>query len=475
VKGEHGSTLTGPGALRDALMRHAVERAEAVAVDHPQGRWTWAELAARVEVARSDAAREGARSAARVPVDDEALSFIPRLLAAEECLVPLSSRLPGDERARRIAAVGRFEGPSPGVIVHTSGTTGTARAVRLSYDALATSARMVVAATDLRPGDAWLSALPLHHVGGIGVVLRCVLAGATMVLQDRFDAGATAEALRSGDVTHGSFVARMLERALDAGPCASPALRCLMVGGGPTAAPLMERARAEGLPVYATYGMTEAASTVTLERPGGTKPLSAGAPLHGVSIRIADNDAIEVLTPAAMEGYDPLPDEASDDPRGQAPRAAPAVRDSATTTFAVVDDWMRTRDVGRLLPDGRLVVLDRRHDLIVSGGENVSPARVEEVLTAHPLVDEAAVVGEPNPSWGQRVVAVVRLSDAAPAETGDPTEAIATWARAHLAAHEVPKRWVVATEPLPRDEAGKLRRREVREGLALPRLSPPSP
>lgn len=454
-------------SLAAALARHVAERPDAPALVHPATTWTWAELAARVDAARRAAPRED--SGARVPLDDDALTFVPRLLAASGCLVPLSPRLPADERARRVAAVARFEGPAPGVIVHTSGTTGTARAVRLSYAALLTSARMVVDATGLRVGHAWISALPLHHVGGLGVVLRCVLAGATMVLQDRFDADATAAALRSGDVTHGSFVARMLERALDAGPCASPALRCLMVGGGPTAAPLMERARGAGLPVYATYGMTEAASTLTLQRPGDLEPPSAGAPLDGVRLRIAEDDAIEVLTPAAMDGYDPLPDEGADGldvPTSPDPTAA-------TTAFAVVDGWMRTRDIGRLLPDGRLVVLDRRHDLIVSGGENVSPARVEEVLAAHPLIDEVAVVGEPDPTWGQRVVAVLRLSEASSApgartgsEPHDPDDAIAAWARARLAPHEVPKRWVVATDPLPRDDAGKLRRREVREGLA---------
>ncbi len=424
-----------PTTVSAALLRHRSR--PGLAISHPRGSWTWSELRDRVDEAAASMA--SLPRGARVCVDTEdALAAVPPLLAAEVsgvCVVPLAAGLVAAERARRLEQARAHRGPSPGVLVYTSGTTGEARGVRLPYGALTDSALRVAAATGLEAGDAWLGVLPLSHVGGLGALLRCLLRGATLVLRDRFDATETAELLASGAVTHGSFVARMLERTLDAGTVPwSGAVRFLMVGGGPTAPAVLARAREAGLPVFATYGMTEAGSTVTLERPGGPLvPPSAGRPLDGVAVRIAADGVVEVQTPSALEGYDP--------PHESPLRAG----------------WVRTQDLGALLPDGRLVILDRRSDLIVTGGENVAPAAVEAVLAEDPDVDEVAVVGVSDASWGQRVVAVVRLRAGAPG-----TDAIAARSRDRLAPHERPKDWVVAADPLPRDGVGKLRRSEVR-------------
>ncbi|MCO4770689.1 MAG: AMP-binding protein [Deltaproteobacteria bacterium] len=428
------STAERAATLEEALRRHAEERPDALALDAGEVCWTWAELHARVDE----------RAAASTPSDGGRRWFstsspdaVVELLAGERgdaCLVPSPLRVPEKELTRRRTEAARHRGPVPGLLVFTSGTTGEARGVRLSYEALRTSARLVIGATDLRAGDAWLSALPLSHVGGLGVVVRCVLAGATMVVRSAFSPEETARLL--GRATHGSFVARMLDRTLTCGvPIEALRVRCLMVGGGPTTQALLARARAAGLPAFATYGMTEAGSTVTLESSlDGAS--SAGTPLPGVGVRIGEGDVIEVRTPAMMEGYDP-------------PHVTPLTDDG----------WLRTRDVGRLEPDGRLVVLDRRSDLIVTGGENVAPARVEEVIASHPAVDEVAVLGLPDPSWGQRVVAVVRPRG--PVDCAD----LVDWCRGRLAPYEVPKDWQITGDALPRDPTGKLRRRDVRKTL----------
>mgnify|MGYP002629658119 CR=1 FL=1 len=436
------------------LAEHAQARPEALALLHPDAAWTWRELHARVDRARVDLAR--GTPGERVTLDTEsALEVVPRLLAAQAadvCLVPLDRQLDPTERARRRQVATTTRGPCPGMLVFTSGTTAEPRGVRLTMPALLASARAVIEAVDLRPGEAWMSSLPLAHVGGIGVVLRCALAGATMVLGDRFDAAADAAALASQGVTHASFVPRMLDRVLAVSDfTGSPRLKVVMVGGGASAPDLLLRARARGIPVVTTWGLSEAGSTVTVHRPGRCPDDdgSAGWPVAGAGVRIALPDAdgagpIEVRGPTLMQGHDGIP--------GSGPEE---------------DGWLRTGDVGRLLPDGRLVVLDRRRDLIVSGGQNVAPSRVEAVLAAHPDLDEVGVVGMPDPSWGEVVVAVVRTQ---PGRVADPAD-LSSWAARRLSPAERPRRFVRSADPLPRTAAGKLLRRRLRQMLidgALP-------
>lgn len=429
--------------LLRSVASHAHRQPDAPALIHPDLSWSWAELHAQSQAARARLETQPAGN--RIVIPARPAELIPVLVVAPStgvCVVPLDPHLPPSEAAAREQRAVACTGPSPGVLVFTSGTTGPARAARLPMSALLTSARRVNETLDLRVGDAWLSALPLAHVGGLSVVLRCVLAGATMLLSDRFDPEHAADALAAG-ATHASFVARTLEKTLQALSPSSP-LRCraAMVGGGPCPTALLERAHDRGLPVVTTWGLTEACATVTLHRAGECPDAdgSAGWPLPGSSIRVSSPTpdgagVIEVSGPTLMEGYDDVEDQ------------------------PITDGWLRTGDIGRIEPDGRLVVLDRRRDLIVSGGENVSPARVEALLGEHPAVDEVAVVGLPDPSWGQRVVAAVRLGS--DAELNE----IAEWACDRLTPAERPRELVAWPEPLPRTTAGKLRRDAVRAAL----------
>ena len=304
-------------------------------------------------------------------------------------------------------------------ILFTSGTTGRPKAAQLTVAAHLANARASVETLRMDDSSSYLCNLPLFHVGGIATAIRCAVAGATLVLHERFDAGATADALASG-VTHASLVATTLQRLLASGDRYPPTVRAVLVGGGPVAAELLARARAAGLPVLHTYGLTEAASQVTAERLGDADGRTAGWPLPGIEVRVVDGE-IEVRGPTLMRGY----------------FGEPARR-----------GWFRTGDLGTIDERGRLVVHARRTDLIVSGGENVYPAEIEATLLRHPDVLECTVVPWSDDEFGQvACAAVVGRRTLSEAELRDHCRAL-------LASFKVPRRFV-AIDALPRNAAGK--------------------
>ncbi len=289
--------------------------------------------------------------------------------------------------------------------LYTSGTTGRPKGAMLTVGNFWWSAVGSALNLGAGPDDRWLACLPLFHVGGLSIVLRSAIYGSAAVVHDAFDADAVNGAIDAEGVTIVSVVAVMLQRMLDAraagGGRAYPAsLRCVLLGGGPAPAPLLERCAALGVPVVQTYGLTETASQVATLAPADAlrKLGSAGRALYPNALRVA------------VDGRDAAPDETGEIlVRGPVVMAGYAGRPEATAR-AVVDGWLHTGDVGRLDAEGYLYVLDRRDDLIITGGENVYPAEVEAALLAHPRVAEAGVVGAPDPAWGQRVVGVVRLT-----------------------------------------------------------------
>ena len=333
-------------------------------------------------------------------------------------------------------------GDSPQCLIYTSGTSGRAKGAVLTLSQHAWAARGSEWALghDLR--DAWLLALPLFHVGGQAIVLRAIWAGTRVVALPRFDARRVAAHLTDGSVTLASLVPTMLQRVLEAAPAPhrfSASLRAVLIGGGRADPDLLRQAHAQGLPVRSTFGMTETASqAATLEvgqAPDGLD--TSGTPLIGVDVRIAQPGPdgigeIAVRGPQVFRGY------WDEDPRRPG-------------------DWFFTGDMGRLDPQGRLVVVDRRTDLIVSGGENVYPAEIERVMASHPEVGAVAVVGVSDPEWGQSAVGVV-----VPAAGASPTpEGLAQFAAQHLARYKVPRRWVLAAA-LPLTASGKVSRQAVR-------------
>lgn len=337
-------------------------------------------------------------------------------------------------------------------ILFTSGTTGRPRAAALSRSNFLSAARASAANLGAEPEDRWLLCLPLFHVGGLTMMDRCALGGASLHLHPRFDAEAVSADIDARGITHLSLVATTLQRLLQlrGGRRFPGTLQAILVGGGPVAPDLLARARALGAPVLQTYGLTEACAQVATERPSEADGLTAGPALPLLSIRIVDPEGedlpagqvgeIEVSGPTVMLGY---------------------YNDESETHQALWKGWLRTHDLGSLDERGRLTVVARRQDLIISGGENVYPAEVEAVLAQAPGVEDAAVIGAPDPEWGQVPVAAV--------VGGTGEQAVLDHCYARLARYKVPRQ-IVRVSELPRNAAGKVDRALLRRRLGLPDL-----
>jgi len=347
---------------------------------------------------------------------------------------------------------------TPQAIVFTSGTTGYAKGAIVTFANHFWSATGSADRLGVVPGDRWLACLPLYHVGGLAVLFRSCLYGTAVALQDGFDVNAVRHSLRHDAITLVSLVPTMLSRLLHEGLTDDdvPALRLILLGGAAAPASLLAEARDAGLPVAVTYGLTEAASQVATLLPDGVarKPGSAGRPLLFTSVAVVDDEGrtlppgqpgeVVVSGPTVMAGY---------------------YGDEAATTAALRGGRLHTGDIGTLDADGDLWLLDRRADLIVSGGENVYPAEVERVLREHPAVALAAVVGLPHPEWGQQVAAAVVLRSPG-AATADE---LLAHCRAHLAGYKRPRRLVLRDE-LPQTASGKVQRRLVADQLLAEEL-----
>jgi o-succinylbenzoate---CoA ligase len=309
----------------------------------------------------------------------------------------------------------------------TSGTSGRPRTVGLTYGNHLWSAVGSAFKIGVDPADRWLCCLPLHHVGGLSILMRSVIYGTGVVVHEGFDVDRVADSLRSDGVTLVSLVPTMLMRLLEAGVELSGP-RVMLLGGGPVPVEVIEEAAGRGAKVVQTYGLTEAASQVTTLEPNEAhrKLGSAGRPLLTTHLRIQDG---EILV--------------------QGPTVGPGLADE--------DGWLHTGDLGRIDDEGFLYVEDRLDDVIVTGGENVVPSEVEDVLLRHPGVAEAAAVASPDPEWQQAVTAVVVLRDGARASADELRRHCAS----ALAGYKVPKRVEFAPE-LPRTPSGKVLRRALR-------------
>jgi o-succinylbenzoate---CoA ligase len=415
------------------LERAAALRPNRTAVEAEDGTRTYAQL---LERARGVAARltHGERAAIALPSGVEFAEVLHGCLLAGAVAMPVDLRLAERERevvlrsattvvdeswASDAARAGDESWASDeargddervvrqphehdvALVVHTSGTTGEPRPVELSFGNVLAQARGSAAALGHDPGERWLCPLPLSHVGGLMVLLRSAIHATTAILgpPDR------------PDITLASMVPTQLARLLDSPP--PPSLRAVLLGGAAADRTLLDA----GWPVAPTYGLSEACSSVTIGEVGDVA--TSGRAIPGVTVAIADDGEIIVDGPTVAGG-----------------------------------GTLRTGDLGRLDDRGRLIVIGRKADTIVSGGENVAPAEVEAVLLEHPAVAEAVVFARPHPEWGEAVTArVVLRSHATEAE-------LRAWVGDRLARFKVPKAIEIA-EALPRTTSGKLLRREL--------------
>jgi O-succinylbenzoic acid--CoA ligase len=309
----------------------------------------------------------------------------------------------------------------------TSGTSGARRPIGLTYGNHLWSAVGSAFNLGVEPTDRWLCCLPLFHISGLSIVMRSVIYGTTAVVHDRFDTERIAASLEGDGVTLISVVATQLRRLLEADVDLLP-LRAILVGGGPIPEDVLDEALGRAATVVQTYGLTEAASQVTTLSPSEAveRKGSAGRPLLTTHLRMQDG---EILV--------------------QGPTVAPGCSDE--------EGWLHTGDLGWIDDEGFLYVEDRLGDVIVTGGENVIPAEVEEVLLRHPEVADAAAVGRADAEWQEAITAVVVLRDDAAVSADELRDHCA----AELAGYKVPKRIEFASE-LPRTAAGKLIRRALR-------------
>lgn len=356
--------------------------------------------------------------------DAEVVRILDRLRPSE--LITLD---PEGQLRRGLLPDGRPVAGGTALVVVTSGSTGDPKGVVLSHAALQASTAASIERLGCRRGEPWLLSLPLSHVAGIQVLLRCRALDSDAVILPRFDP----ELVAAAEAVHVSLVPTQLHRLLEAGVEVS-GFRTILLGGAPAAPELLEQARAAGANVVTSYGMTETCGGCVYD----------GIPLADVTVELRDrrpdgSGTVAVRAPMLFDGY----------------------RDDTGTTSAPLDDgWFVTADHGRFDPDGRLEVLGRGDDVIVTGGENVAAAAVADALQRHPSVADAAVVGRPDPEWGQIVVAVV-----VPDDPGDPPslDSLRRFVRTELGAAAAPRDLVVV-DALPRDDMGKVTRASL-QGL----------
>jgi len=464
--------------------------------------WTYAELDSAVEETAGRLAALGVRSGDHLGVLMETRVAFVRLVHAAmrlgAVLVPLNARLARPELTRQaevadlnllvcedateadavaisetpvasvdspadeaVAALGErppaeFEAATwsredPQAMLFTSGTTGDPKAVELAMGNFLASATASAFRLGVTPDDNWLLCLSMYHMGGLSVVLRSALYGTTVVLQEGFDAKRAADAVAAYGVTGVSLVPTMLRRMLEARESLGKSLRFVLLGGAPAPDELISRCEKRGVPVHPTYGMTETASQIATARPReafehrGT----VGRALLRTDVTVVDEDGsplsagetgeLVVSGPTVMRGY---------------------YGDPEATADAFGEYGFHTGDVGYRDDEGRIWILNRREDRIITGGENVHPGEVVEVLRDHAEVRDAAVVGLDDEEWGERVAALVVPE----AGVDLSVEDVEAYCDDRLAGYKRP-RTISFIEDLPRTASGTVEREAVRERL----------
>jgi fatty-acyl-CoA synthase len=344
--------------------------------------------------------------------------------------------------------------------MYTSGTTGRPKGAVLTQRAIVDHLHQLALAMPLHPGERQLTVMPLFHAGMAIGLYNAVAGGAELVIHEAFEPERVVRAMSEQGIAVASLVPAMIQACCalvpDVADRAYDSLRLMVYGASPIAESTLTRAlEVCGCEFGQGYGMTETASCVTFLLPGDHRRalagrpdllLSAGRPVLGTEVRVVDEHdrpmasgelgEIAARGPQLMRGYWNMPEETSEVLRG---------------------GWMHTGDAGIFDDEGYLYVRDRVKDMIVSGGENVYPREIEQVLFQHPAVADAAVIGVPDERWGETVRAVVVLRPGAEASP----DALMEFCRGRIADYKRP-RSVTFLDELPRNPSGKVLKRELR-------------
>ncbi|PWU68115.1 o-succinylbenzoate--CoA ligase [Gracilibacillus dipsosauri] len=336
-------------------------------------------------------------------------------------------------------------------MMFTSGTTGTAKAVMHRYKNHWASAVASALNLGLLSTDKWLACLPLFHIGGLSIILKGIIYGMPVYLLERFDEQIVHQAIIDKGVSIVSVVSVTCMRLLQLlGKQRYPKnFRCMLLGGGPAPQPLLEKARALDVPIVQTFGMTETSSQIaTLNEHDALRKIgSAGHALFSASLEIRKNGKqaavneigeIVVRGPMVTDGY---------------------YKREEANLASFQEGWFLTGDLGYQDEEGFLYVVDRRSDLIISGGENIYPAEIEDCLLSMPTIAEAGVVGIPDPVWGEVPVAFVVKRDGALTQ-----DDIVKHCRSRLARFKIPKQ-IFFTDVLPRNATNKLQRHQLKKWI----------
>lgn len=340
-------------------------------------------------------------------------------------------------------------GVKPALIVATSGSSGSPKGVMLSEQALLANAGAVNRRLDFQGDDCWLHCLSSSHIGGLAILYRTLVAGGTMVVVEDFAGERVWQQINQGPVTHISLVPAMLHELLTVTQQAPPAgMRVALVGGAPLPAGMAMRARRAGWPLWASYAMSEMASQLAagpvadIDVPAGgdgfVLPL-----LDGVECEAIDDSGMSVGGPGRLRV------------RGEGLMLGYANPEREPGLGLDRQGWFVTGDLGEV-EAGRLRVNARADEVLISGGEKVHPARVEELLRSCEGVRQVCVIGTPDPVWGDRVCAVYQ---------GDLTEEVLdAWCRSHLAGISRPRRFV-RVQSFPMLPNGKIDRQAIKRML----------
>ncbi|RDW20984.1 o-succinylbenzoate--CoA ligase [Oceanobacillus chungangensis] len=328
-------------------------------------------------------------------------------------------------------------------IIYTSGTTGFPKGVMHTYGNHWWSAIGSALNLGLDKQDKWLIPLPLFHVSGLSTLIKSVIYGMPIYLLEKFDEKIVHEAIMTKGISIVSVVTVMVQRLMNLlGENSYPkTLRCMLLGGGPAPKPLLEKAKDRQVPVFQSYGMTETASQIVTLSPKDAleKVGSAGKALFPAQLKIVEPDEmnvgeIQVKGPMVTKGY---------------------YNHKSANETSIKDGWLATGDLGYLDDEGFLYVVDRRKDLIISGGENIYPSEIESVLSAMEQVKEVGVTGKEDVRWGTVPVAFIVKSREV------SIEEILAFAEKHLAKYKLPKE-IHFVDALPRNAANKLVRNKLR-------------
>lgn len=343
----------------------------------------------------------------------------------------------------------------PVVIMYTSGTTGKPKGAVLTHNNLFYNSCTVSLSVDWRMGDRVLVALPLFHIGALIYTFTNVHVGATTILKQTFDPTDFLQTIEANKATAFLSVPAMLNFIMQV-PAYKDAdissVRVALAGTAPVPVPLIQAWGKRGIAIQQVYGLTEAAGGVAvldsenaLEKAGST-----GQPMFHTEVRIVDDDGHDV--PSGEMGEVII----------SGPHIMPEYWNNPEATAQTLKNgWLFTGDLGKLDKEGFLYIVERKKDMIISGGENIYPAEIEDVLAALTQIAEAAVIGVPDPEWGEAVCVVARLKEG---ETLT-LEEVVTFCSGKLGKFKIPKKLVISEDPLPRTAAGKVLKRVLREKI----------